>query len=226
MTISNLYKALKERAIRLRSSGQSYREISETLSVNKSTLNGWLKNIPLTPDQKYELDTKWKEGMVKARMRSLEVKKEAKQKNIIENQVQAAKFIKTLTLNNSTLELFLAGLYLGDGFKTNGRLGLGNANPQLVLLFINLIRKLYKIDESKLRAEIFGRADQNPEKLVNYWSQLLQIPKHQFHHTQLDARATKPTRDNYYGVCAVNYSSVNLQRHILAIGDEMLKYNP
>lgn len=224
MSISNRHILLKEKAVKLRQLGQSYGQISSSLNLAKSTLNGWLKHIEITPIQKEKLFEQWKEGMHKAQKRSCEVKKAAKLENIKQSQISAINFMSNIKLDNSILEIFLAGLYLGDGFKTNGRLGLGNANPQLVLLFTNLIRKLYKIDETKLHAEIFGRADQNPDELVEYWSELIQIPKSQFHRTQLDPRAKKPTHSDYYGVCAVNYSDINLQRRILAIGDEMLKY--
>lgn len=224
MSISKKHITLKEQAIKLRHQGKSYREISEKLKVAKSTLNGWLKNVEITHDQKEQLLTQWKEGLRKARLRSCEVKRERKLESIHQSQLSAQQFINSLTLNNKVLELFLAGLYLGDGFKVNGRLGLGNANPQIVYLFLSLIRQLYSINESKLGAEIFARADQSPELLVDYWSKLLDIPKNQFHRTQRDARAKNPTRPDYYGVCAVNYSDVVLQRRILAIGNEMLKY--
>lgn len=214
----------KELAVKLRLQGKSYREISEELKIAKSTLNGWLKNIEISPEQRQRLVEQWKLGLHKARLQSQLVKKARKLENIHESQVFAQDFLKSIELDNKTLELFLAGLYLGEGFKVNGRLGLGNANPQIMCLFITLIRKLYPINESKLNAQIFARADQDPELLVNYWSDLLNIPQAQFHRTQVDARAKNPTRPNYFGVCAVNYSDVVLQRRILAIGREMLKY--
>ena len=221
---SKRHTTLKDKAVTLRLKGQSYREISEKLKVAKSTLNGWLKNIEITQKQKQQLDVQWKLGLEKARIRSQLVKKERKVEAIHQSQVFAQNLLKSMKLDQPTLELFLAGLYLGDGFKVNGRLGLGNANPQIVHLFLTLIRKLYLINESKLSAEIFARADQNPDILVDYWSRLLDIPKSQFNRTQRDSRAKNPTRPNYFGVCAVNYSDVVLQRRILAIGNEMLKY--
>lgn len=223
MGISKRHVLLKEQAIKLRQLGQSYGQISDSLGLAKSTLNGWLKNVEITSEQKQKLIEQWKLGMRKAQERSCQIKKEIKIENIRQSHTHAKEFLQNIPLNKPILELFLAGLYLGDGFKANGRLGLGNANPEIVRLFITLIRKLYSVKESKLRAEIFGRADQDPHLLVKYWSNLLKIPMSQFHHTQLDNRTVKPTRSNYHGVCAVSYGDVNLQRRILAIGDEMLK---
>lgn len=225
MGISNEHILLREQAIKLRLQGHSYRQISDEINVAKSTLNGWLRNVEITQPQKDQLLLKWKEGLKKARIRSVEVKKLEKLENIHKSKITAKKILNSVSFTSEILEIFLAGLYLGDGFKVNGRFGLGNSNPLIVKLFLTLIRQLYKIDESKLGVQIFARADQNTEILLNYWSNLLKIPISQFQKTQHDSRAKKPTRKNYYGVCAVNYSNVVLQRRILAIGNEMLKYN-
>lgn len=225
MSIGNRHKKLKEQAISLRLQGQSYRQISSELNVARSTLNGWLKDIAITKLQKDKLLKQWKEGLRKARLRSSEIKKEKKIENIHQSESSAKEFLKCIPLTNEILEIFLSGLYLGDGFKVNGRFGLGNSNPQIVKLFLTLIRQLYPINESKLGVQIFARADQNADALIDYWSNLLNIPKSQFQKTQHDKRTKNPTRPNYHGVCAVNYSDVDLQRRILAIGNEMLKYN-
>lgn len=225
MTLSSLHKNLKELAISLRLTGKSYREISTKLKIAKSTLNGWLKNVEITNAQKQKLREQWLAGLAKARSMAGERNKKAKLDRIQVGQIAAKRLLESMSLDNAELELFLAGLYLGEGFKIENRLGLGNANPDIVLLFITLLRKLYTIQESKLRGAIFGRADQNSEVLLKYWSNILEIPINQFHKTQLDQR-TKNTisRDNYFGVCAVSYNDTSIQRRILAIGNEMLKY--
>jgi len=226
MAISNRHKLLKEQAVILRLSGQSYREISNTLSVNKSTLNGWLKNVEITSDQKNKLHQQWLAGLAKARSKAGERNRQAKIDRIQEGKIVAKKLLENMPLNNAELELFLAGLYLGEGFKIKNRYGLGNANPSIVLLFVTLIRKLYPIKEERLRAAIFGRADQNSTNLIRYWSKILNIPSNQFHKTQLDQRTkNKTTHANYYGVCAVSYNDSRLQRRILAISEEMVKYS-
>ena len=47
--------SVKEEAITLRKQGLSLRDISSRLSVAKGTLSGWLKNVPLTPEQRSSL---------------------------------------------------------------------------------------------------------------------------------------------------------------------------
>lgn len=43
---------LKPKAVELRKEGTSIREIEKLLSIPRSTLSGWLKNIKLTTEQK------------------------------------------------------------------------------------------------------------------------------------------------------------------------------
>lgn len=219
------FPSRKEQAIKLRLLGQSYRAISDQLNVARSTLNGWLKDIKLTPNQQQQLLTQWRNGLRRGRIQATKSHIMIKQNKILTSHIDAKKFLSSMNLSKPELELFLAGLYLGDGFKIDNRLGLGNANPDIVLLFLSLLRKLYHIEETRLRAAIFGRHDQNPDSLIKYWSNLLDISPNQFHKTQLDHRTkNKVSRIDYHGVCAVEYHDTNIQRRILAIGHEMIKY--
>ena len=46
---------LRETAVAMRREGRSYREIREVVGVSKSTLSLWLRDIPLTEEQKLAL---------------------------------------------------------------------------------------------------------------------------------------------------------------------------
>lgn len=121
--------------------------------------------------------------------------------------------------------MIFIGLYLGDGFKIEGRVGLGNADPGIVLLFMILLEKLYGVKHDNLHAQVFARADQNVDDVKQYWSDLLGISIDRFHKTQVDRRTMgKKTTDGYRGVCAASVNDILLQRKILAIGKEMIKY--
>ena len=219
------YSKLKQKAILLRRKGNSYQTIQRKLKISKSTLHYWLADIPLSLKQKQKLKIDWENALIKARKIASGIHRKNKLIRITKINVEATRFIKQINIDNKILELFLSGLYLGDGFKITGRAGLGSSNPEILLLFITLLRKIYKIDESKFRAAIFARADQNLNSLLNFWSKLLNIPKNQFHKTQIDKRTIKnKSYLNYKGVCAVNYFDISLQRRLLAISAEMIKY--
>src|SRR3989339_1403729 len=135
MSISKKHFALREQAIKLRLKGQSYRQFSKALNVARSTLNGWLKNVAITQLQQQKLHQQWLGGLSRARSKAGERSIQAKLNRIRVGQITANKVFKSLSLDNSELELFMAGLYLGEGVKIENRLGLGNANPEVVLLF-------------------------------------------------------------------------------------------
>lgn len=42
---------IREKVIKLRKEGHSYNYISEKIGISKSTLSGWLFNVPYTPNQ-------------------------------------------------------------------------------------------------------------------------------------------------------------------------------
>jgi hypothetical protein len=215
----------KRRAIELRRSGKSYRSIENELGIAKSTLSGWLKDVHLTQAQSKRLHQNWLEGLERARKMASQVHVTTKKNSINMHKREAKETVNSMKIDKNLLEIMLVGLYLGDGFKVNGRVGLGNSNPRIVKLFLTLIRVLYTINEDKIRVQIFARMDQKETELIQYWSDLLTVPMTQFHKTQFDKRTAKSkTKSNYYGVCAVSVSNMELQRHILALGDQMVKY--
>ena len=94
----------REKACSLRAEGKRYSEIKEKLNISKSTLSGWLQDMPLSPEQIRQLCDlnprrieRFRETMRKKREGSLEVAYERAKKDIGEL---------------SSRDLFIAGLYL------------------------------------------------------------------------------------------------------------------
>ncbi|EKD80229.1 MAG: hypothetical protein ACD_40C00170G0001 [uncultured bacterium] len=218
-------KRNRTHAIRLRREGKSYLDISRELGIAKSTLSGWLRNISLTDQQRKNLNAQWKVGTSKALELARATHRRMKLDRHSKVETEVKRYINSVEISRDILEMLFVGLYLGDGFKNNGRVGLGNADPDIVLLFVTLLRKLYLINESKLRVQVFARADQIEDELLEYWSSLLEIPVTHFYKTQFDKRtANIKSRDNYHGVCAVVYADIKMQWRILGIGKEMIEY--
>lgn len=215
----------KIQAIDLRQQGKSYREIERELGIAKSTLSGWLRGVSLTSEQWAQLHTQWLEGTSRARALARDAHRRMKKERMNKIEREVKEYLSSVEINRDILKILFVGLYLGDGFKNNGRVGLGNADPNIVLLFVTLLRKLYLVKESKLRAQIFARSDQHETELIAYWSTLLAIPPNRFHKTQFDKRTVNiKSRDSYHGVCAVVYADTQMQWRILGIGKEMIEY--
>ena len=88
---------------------------------------------------------------------------------------------KTLTIAEESLYKAALMLYWAEGSKKGiHSVDIVNSDEKLILIFLKALRRIYRVDEKKLRILLYCYSNQNPKKLTNYWSKLLQIPKSQF----------------------------------------------
>lgn len=215
----------RTRAIELRQQGKSYREIEHDLGIARSTLSTWLRNIEISVEQRKKLHEKWRQGVERGRQLGSKTNMLAKRQRLANIDSTVKRDLLNRQFTDKELEMLFIGLYLGDGFKIEGRVGLGNADPGIVLMFVVLIELLYGIPRNKLKVQIFARVDQDENELIRYWGNFLSLRSNQFYKTQFDSRTSaKTTNPGYQGVCAVSVNNTLLQRRILAIGKEMIKY--
>ena len=211
----------RNKAVTLRKQGKTYSEIKALIpKTSKSTLSYWLSGLELSPKQKEKLSKNINRKLIKARARSLEMAKEKRIKYVAEIESDNSYIFKLLT-NGHVAKITLATLYLGEGSKTRrGSLSFGNSNPDIINLFLKLMRNCYNIDESKFRCTIQCRADQNIPYLEKFWLHLTKIPKKQFYKTRVDPRTIgKPSlKLDYKGVCRLDYFSARIYNELLVMG--------
>jgi hypothetical protein len=217
------FLSLKGRAISLRKRGVSFRYIENKLGIPRSTLSGWFKDIKLSKKQKEKLSNNWKNGLTNARKKAVLWHKKQKDDRRQKINGEVKNFISGIEINKKIGELIMATFYLAEGGKQENNFALANSNSEILKGIINLLRCLYKIDESKFRCALHLRKDQNESKSKEFWSKTLNIPESQFTKTQFDKRTTKKTYEHYKGVCVLIYYDMALQRRILFLGVEMLK---
>ncbi len=76
------------------------------------------------------------------------------------------------------------GLYWGEGTKKNLRtIRLGNTDPYLVRAFLIFLRKIYSIDNSKLRFALQIFTDMDQKKEEKFWREFLNVDAKQFYKT-------------------------------------------
>jgi len=214
----------KKRAINLRKEGRSIRDIEKTLSVARSTLSGWLCDVELSKKQKEQLHKKWLAALAKARSKAAELNKNNRLKRMRVIEQDAKNFVSDIVINKKLGEIIFSIFYLAEGTKAQrGTVEIASTNPKILVTLLKLFRYLYSPQESRLRCRLNLRLDQSERKLKSYWSKILQIPKSQFIKTQFDKRTIKPTFKNYKGVCSLYYCDTNLQKRIIAIGEELIQ---
>ena len=133
---------------------------------------------------------------------------------------------KDIVNKKSALAKLICGiLYLCEGAKypSSKQMIFGSTDPRLIKTFLCLLRNNFAIDEKKIRCRIMHRHDQGGKRLNRYWSHVTQIPLRQFYKDYADKRtkgfATK--KQDYRGICAVQYNSVDLQYELQCIGESI-----
>ncbi|MBI5358607.1 hypothetical protein HZB69_03230 [Candidatus Amesbacteria bacterium] len=213
----------------LRSKGSTYGEINKTLNtkLSKSTLHWICKKVSL-PQKYLDKITKLNiKNLGIARATAKAVNK-AKREELI-NKFTNVYLPVSLKINNAnTAKIALAMLCLGEASKSKSKhaFSLGNSDSRVIIIFLTLLRRCFpQFDESKIRATVQCRADQNIEELTHYWQNITKISKSQFYKVLVDQRTVgKPTkRSDYMGVLNIYYLDKKVQLELETLAD--LVYN-
>ncbi len=206
-------KILKQKALDLREKGMSYSEIKLKLSVSKSTLSLWLKDMPLSEERIRELRDHNPKRIERYR-NTMSTKKEERLELVFK---KAKSNIGMLTKR----DLFIGGifLYMGEGSKTTkGTTAVTNTNPFILKLFIQWLH-LQTVRKEKIKVQLHLYTDMNIEKQIAFWSKELCIPKKQFRKPHIKNNTTEGISYKGQfgqGTCTVLYEDVNLHYLTLA----------
>lgn len=164
----------KQKAITMRKKGESYSQIKKKLGISKSTLSGWLYDMPLSPKRIRELQADSPIRIEKYR-NTMRAKRDVKNK-------EAYDLIASRIGKISDREFLIAGLFLywAEGSKTkNFSISLTNTNPTMLVLFIRWLN-FFDVPKSKLKIHLHLYSDMNIKKQMKFWSDTLDIPLMQF----------------------------------------------
>lgn len=217
---------MRDEAAALRRRGKTYSEINETLGRNvpKATLAYWFRDISIPVMAKQKQEQKNRTHL--RRIQGLAVRaKRAKRLKYLEEMIKQNKHLAIVSRNRDIQKIILSILYLGEGRKNpkTGSLAFGNANPEVIGLFLQLLRSCYKVREDRLRVTVMCRADQDRHDLNAFWSDTTKISLNQFYPVRIDSRTIgKATRKvGYRGVCRIEYFSARVLHEIL-IGSKVI----
>lgn len=176
-------KTIKTRALEYRKKGYSYNMISQRLGLAKSTLSGWLSDIPYKPNQ--EVLRRIQAGPSKSAQRShakrMEETKMAKE--------FARKELGTLTKRD--LWMIGIGLYIGEGSKSYDQVRIVNSNPEIVRLSIKWLTQICRVPTTHISLRIHAYPDNDPKKALQYWIKVTRLPRGQFKKILVDKRVGK-----------------------------------
>ncbi len=219
---------LKIHVQQLRSKGLTFREIQSRLNVKipKSSLSFWCKNIVLSKKNQKRIKTLILNSAKKGRGVALVVHRE-RRLAYLTKLYNCNKILTKFLEDKQIAKLVLATIFWCEGSKTlKGSLAFGNSDGKLVALFCSLLRKVYVVNESRLRATLQCRADQNIPYLNSYWSEITGIPLKQFYLARIDKRTIgKPSKKKEYkGVCRIDYFCADVFNELVAINKVLSDY--
>jgi len=199
----------KNKALQLRSSGKSYREIKNLLSIPKSTLSGWLKK------------TNWSDKI------RLKLKKKAREKNTIRlrslNKIRGKHLAKLYQEARDEAKqefeyfklhpLFISGttIYWGEGDRSSRCIvRVANTDPFMIQVFVKFLREVCGISKKVIRAHILIYPDLNQNKCIDFWVKKSKLSVENFNKCVI-IKGRHKTRRLPYGVCYVTVSSTYLK---------------
>src|SRR5258708_26186351 len=162
-------------ARKLREQGLSFSEISEKIpNLSKGTLNGWLKDIELTSEQKVRLLNKMRDKGNVGRLRGAFINHHKRIESIKQIMVVAKEEVEERMGNT----LFVTGvmLYWAEGDKTQERVGFTNSDPEMIKFMMRWLREVCKVPELKFRIALSIMTLHNRKISEEFWSKLTGVP--------------------------------------------------
>lgn len=86
-----------------------------------------------------------------------------------------------LSLKEKFLHQAALMLYWAEGSKRSKHsVDLANCDKRMLVLFLKVLRDIYRINEQRLRIYLYCYSNQNTKRLIKYWSTILNISESQF----------------------------------------------
>ncbi len=129
-----------------------------------------------------------------------------------------------MSLTIQDLEKIGASLYVCEGTRAridnrghkNLSVEFTNKDPRTIKLFLDFLRKVIKVEEVRVKAQLFIYPDHDEEKLIHFWSGLTDIPLFRFTKTIKLKQKNIRYKPNPLGTLKIRYHH---KRHFLVIQD-------
>lgn len=204
----------KQLAIRMRRAGKRYSEISDKLSIPKSTLSDWFGNESWSSKIKNQnieaVKPTWNNNIKKLAAHN--------KKRFLKHALQARREARKEFLKLHHDPLFIAGLmlYWGEGINRPEScvVKLTNTNPLMISVFTKFLTEICEVPKNLIRVGLIIYPDLNMKSCENFWRTTIGVPSNQFHKTQvIHGKSTR--RKLSHGICMITISRRALKERIL-----------
>ncbi|MCX6760339.1 MAG: hypothetical protein NTW46_03290 [Candidatus Nealsonbacteria bacterium] len=187
---------------KLRKEGLPTGKISRKLKVPPDAVLRWCFDIP---------------SKNAGHLRFLKIKDKLKHKGC-EN-------VKDFIISKNNAKIIASLIYWCEGFRypSCNCVGFSNSDLNLVKTFLELFRIGFDPKEEKFRAHLQLHTTHDRKEMLSFWSNLLKIPKNQFHKPTITKPMNKMKRIGYKGTCTVKYYDFILYNEIIGIYEAFSK---
>lgn len=206
---------LKFKAQTLRKKGISVREIQKNLSVSRSSVSLWVRDVKLTKEQLQKLYSNQRTGGLKGSVIA--------SMNKIKKRIKITKKLfelgKSEVTNLTVKDKFIVGiaLYFAEGNKADKSVTFSNSDSRAIKFMVDWLRSYCHVPETKFRCSIYLHDNLNEGTAKKFWSTLTNIPLTQFTKSYIVKNNYKKFRKTKHvtGICRISVSDVNLHRRIM-----------
>ncbi len=171
----------KNSAIKLRKKGFSYKEILERIPVAKSSLSLWLKDLPLTTQEKEYLKTRKDKNVSRGRIKSATQLRNNRMGREKIHIFEAKEIFKKY--NNDHLFLVGISLYWAEGSKRSNSFEFINSDENMNIFMFWWIQEYLNIKKEQIQLRLYIHKPYAHENCEGYWAKQLKCDISQFSRT-------------------------------------------
>jgi len=183
-----------------REDGESIKEIAKCLGVSPGSVSRWVRDVPLTFDQRRSLENRTPNRMVGAQTN----RKTARKRR---NGFQQSGAQMAAKQN----PLFVGGcmLYWAEGRKSRNSVGLCNTDIHLLRYFLKFLVECYQVSQDNivLFIQYYETSDVTEADVINHWCSGLDLPISCLRSISMNPRnrssARKKRGKHLYGICEI-----------------------
>ncbi len=213
----------RRKAIELRKTGLSYKEIQEIISVSKGVLSGWFKHLDFSVNEitllaKNNQDRQYK-GRLKASITNRRKRLDREGAVFIRAEEDFAQ------LKNDSMFLVGVALYWAEGSKRTGEFQFINSDPNMIVFMYSWIQKYLSTDKKLIKARLFTHKIEDYEEHLPFWSQILGREPSSFDKTIFKPTIHKVKKNpNYKGCLRLTVASIDKLRMMGAWQKLLIRY--
>lgn len=209
----------KEKARALRKAGYSIKEIVKELDVAQSSISVWVRDVPLDKAATARILTRIKLGQFNSAENN-KARTDAKRLVYLND---AKRRLAKVRWSPDASAFLCAALYWCEGLKSErSSVTFMNSDPDLIRLFISLLRNTFKLDESKFHPLLHVHQYHDIPAEIAFWSKITRIKPEQFMKPYLKPHTGKRVREGYHGCLSLRYYDVAVGRQLLALGKVLI----